>query len=89
VVGWSDPEGARPLIGALLLGYYNGDGRLVYAGRVGTGFTVEELRWVYAKLKPLVAKRIPLAEPPPRNNRFGSPLELAACIGYSRSWWAW
>jgi ATP-dependent DNA ligase len=55
VVGWPDPEGAWPLIGALLLGYYNGDGRLVYAGRVGTGFTVEELRRVYAKLKPLVA----------------------------------
>ena len=31
IVGWSDPEGTRPLLGALLLGYYEPDGRLVYA----------------------------------------------------------
>jgi ATP-dependent DNA ligase len=33
VVGWTDPEGARPWLGALLLAYYDPDGRLVYAGR--------------------------------------------------------
>src|SRR6516225_5947580 len=32
VVGWTDPEGARPWLGALLLAYYDADGRLVYAG---------------------------------------------------------
>jgi bifunctional non-homologous end joining protein LigD len=32
VVGWTDPEGARPWLGALLLAYYDLDGRLVYAG---------------------------------------------------------
>jgi DNA ligase D-like protein (predicted ligase) len=32
VVGWTDPEGARPRLGALLLAYYDPDGRLVYAG---------------------------------------------------------
>ena len=37
VVGWSDPEGLRPYLGALLLGYYTHDGKLTYAGRVGTG----------------------------------------------------
>jgi ATP-dependent DNA ligase len=37
VVGWSDPEGSRPHVGALLLGYYTDDGKLTYAGRVGTG----------------------------------------------------
>ena len=35
VVGWSDPEGTRPHLGALLLGYYTDDGELIYAGRVG------------------------------------------------------
>ena len=34
IVGWSDPEGARPHLGALLLGYYSDDGKLIYAGRV-------------------------------------------------------
>jgi ATP-dependent DNA ligase len=37
VVGWSDPEGSRPYLGALLLGYYTDDSKLIYAGRVGTG----------------------------------------------------
>jgi DNA ligase D-like protein (predicted ligase) len=41
VVGWSDPEGSRPHLGALLLGYYTDDGKLIYAGRVGTGMPVK------------------------------------------------
>lgn len=36
--GYTDPSGARNEFGALLLGYYD-NGKLVYAGRVGTGFT--------------------------------------------------
>ena len=28
VVGWTDPEGSRPYLGALLLGYYTDDGKL-------------------------------------------------------------
>jgi ATP-dependent DNA ligase len=43
VVGWTDPEGSRPWLGALLLAYYNPDGRPVYAGRVGTGIGQAEL----------------------------------------------
>lgn len=36
--GFTDPDGSRAGLGALLLGCYD-DGRLVFAGRVGTGFT--------------------------------------------------
>jgi bifunctional non-homologous end joining protein LigD len=43
VVGWTDPEGARPWLAALLLAYYDPDGRLVYAGRVGAGINRSEL----------------------------------------------
>jgi len=43
VVGWSDPEGSRHRIGALLLGYYTPDGKLIYAGRAGTGMPDAEL----------------------------------------------
>ncbi|GEP61918.1 ATP-dependent DNA ligase [Reyranella soli] len=39
VVGWTDPEGSRSNIGALLLGYYTADGRLHYAGRARTAST--------------------------------------------------
>ncbi len=28
VIGWTDPEGSRPHLGALLLGYYTDDGKL-------------------------------------------------------------
>ena len=37
--GFTDPEGARQGIGALLVGHYDADGRLAFAGKVGTGFT--------------------------------------------------
>ena len=36
--GFSEPEGSRAGLGALLLGAYEG-GKLTYAGKVGTGFT--------------------------------------------------
>ena len=35
VVGWTDPEGRRPYLGALLLAYYDPDAKLVYAGLTG------------------------------------------------------
>lgn len=77
VVGWTDPEGSRSHIGALLLGYYTEDGRLLYAGRAGTGMAEKELGRLAGVLAPLQAKRMPLAEPPPRDSRFGSPLQLS------------
>jgi bifunctional non-homologous end joining protein LigD len=49
VVGWTDPEGSRVALGALLLGYHRGDD-LVYAGKVGTGFTQQVLRDLHAEL---------------------------------------
>ncbi len=36
--GWTDPQGPASGFGALLLGYYDPDGKLAYAGKVGTGF---------------------------------------------------
>jgi bifunctional non-homologous end joining protein LigD len=43
VVGFTRPQGTRLHFGALLLGYYDAQQRLVYCGRVGTGFTAESL----------------------------------------------
>jgi DNA ligase D-like protein (predicted ligase) len=77
VVGWTDPEGARPYIGALLLAYYDRDGRLVYAGRVGSGINQAELELLWRILQPLATDKMPLEVPPPRSNRFGSPLVLS------------
>ena len=77
VVGWSDPEGSRPRIGALLLGYYTPAGELIYAGRVGTGMPDAELERLWARLQPLAIPKMPLSVPPPRGGRFGSPLVLS------------
>ena len=77
IVGWSDPEGTRPHLGALLLGYYTDDGKLIYAGRVGTGMSVKVLADLRRRLDPLSRARSPLNVPPPRTTRFGSPLVLS------------
>ena len=77
VVGWSDPEGSRHRIGSLLLGYYTPQGKLIYAGRAGTGMPVAELERLWRRLQPLVIEKMPLAIPPPRGTRFGSPLVLS------------
>jgi ATP-dependent DNA ligase len=49
----------------------------VYAGRAGTGMPVAELERLWRRLQHLVIEKIPLAEPPPRGTRFGSPLVLS------------
>ena len=50
--GYTEPRGSRIGFGALLLGYYRG-GRLVYAGKVGTGFDRATLRRLRQKLSEL------------------------------------
>jgi ATP dependent DNA ligase C terminal region len=77
VVGWTDPEGSRPYLGALLLAYYDPGGRLVYADRVGTGINTAELERLWRRLQPLATDKMPLDVAPPRTSRFGSPLVLS------------
>ena len=62
---------------ALLLGYYTDDGKLIYAGRVGTGMTIKVLADLRRRLGPLACKTSPLSVPPSRKTRFGSPLVLS------------
>ena len=63
--GYTDPEGARTHIGALLVGYHD-HGKLVYAGKVGTGFTQKLLVELKALLEPLETKASPFLPEPPR-----------------------
>jgi bifunctional non-homologous end joining protein LigD len=76
VIGWTDPEGARPFLSASLLAYYDPDGRLVYAGRVGICINTAELEGLWCRLQPLAVDKMPLDVPPARTSRFGSPLVL-------------
>ncbi len=51
--GWTDPRGSRVGFGALLLGYFEPGGDLVYAGKVGTGFDTRLLRSMHDRLNSL------------------------------------
>ena len=77
VVGWTNPEGERPHLGALLLAYQAEAGRLIYAGRVGAGIAEAELERLWQRLQPLATERMPLDVPPPRTSQFGSPFVLS------------
>jgi len=52
VGGFTDPQGSRVGLGALLVGYFDGDD-LVFAGKVGTGFDHALLRDLRARLDAL------------------------------------
>jgi bifunctional non-homologous end joining protein LigD len=62
VVGFTEPKGARVYFGALQLADMV-DGRLVYAGRVGTGFDDKLLAELKLLLDPIV-RRDPPCDPP-------------------------
>jgi bifunctional non-homologous end joining protein LigD len=66
--GWTDPQGARGLFGALHLGVYE-DGRLVYVAKVGTGFDEATLRRVWERLQPLARPTSPFATGTPTGRR--------------------
>jgi len=59
--GFTSPSGSRGHFGALLLGYYDSDKKLIYAGRVGTGFDERMLATLSVKFKKLVQKESPFA----------------------------
>ena len=65
--GYTDPQRTRQGLGALLVGYHDGDGRLTYAGKVGTGFTTATLLSLHASLSALERDTSPFAVgKPPR-----------------------
>ena len=64
--GWLPGQGSREnRLGALLAGYYDDAGQLRYAGRVGTGFTDQELRRLGGLLAPLARETSPFVDPVP------------------------
>jgi len=57
--GFTPPTGSRSHFGALLLGYHDVDGQLIYAGRVGTGFNDQTLASLHKTLSKLVRAKSP------------------------------
>ena len=83
--GFTDPQGSRTGLGALLLGYYDSDGQLVYAGKVGTGFNQQTLHRLHNELSAMVQDRSPFERgdlPRERGVHWTRP-RLVAQIGFS------
>jgi bifunctional non-homologous end joining protein LigD len=63
VGGFTLPSNGIQGVGALLLGYYR-DGKLIYAGRTGTGFTQKTHKLIRKKLDSLIETTTPFAKLP-------------------------
>jgi bifunctional non-homologous end joining protein LigD len=81
--GYTDPAGSRTDFGALLVGYHD-DGRLRYAGKVGTGYSAPTLRDLGGNLRRLETATSPFvdARPVPRGAHWVRP-ELVAQVGFA------
>jgi bifunctional non-homologous end joining protein LigD len=64
VAGYTRPGGSRHGFGALVLGVYEKPGKLVYAGKVGTGFDEALLTRLSRKFSTLRRSDSPLENPP-------------------------
>jgi bifunctional non-homologous end joining protein LigD len=73
--GYTEGGGWRAgTFGSLLLGYYDDEGKLLYAGHVGTGFNDRALKLLKERLQALRTGERPFAEEPSRAGMsFGRP----------------
>ena len=83
--GWTVEKGAEgTAVGALQVGYHDCDGRLRFAGAVGSGFTHATLNELGKRLAQLKADRSPFADRlPKRHVRWVKP-ELIAEVEFRR-----
>jgi bifunctional non-homologous end joining protein LigD len=80
-MSYTAPAGSRRHFGALLLGAYDDD-KLIYVGRVGTGFSQRSLTELYRKFQPLIRTTPPLADPPRLKDATFLTPRLVAQIAY-------
>ena len=80
--GFTAPRGSRTDLGALLIGHY-ADGRLRYAGKVGTGFTRATLRDLAGRLSSLRRTEPPFADAPRLRDATWVEPRLVAQIGFA------
>jgi bifunctional non-homologous end joining protein LigD len=65
--GYTPPQGSRKYFGALLVGYYE-KGRLLFAGKVGTGFNTKMLGFLHKRFKKEERKDCPFADLPSKQD---------------------
>jgi|SRR5215831_13794672 len=63
IVGYTKPAGSRSYFGAILIAGHR-DGKLLYAGHVGTGFSEAQLAAIRKTFQPLRRERPPVSDPP-------------------------
>ena len=67
VGGYTPPQGARKYFGAILVGYYE-DKKLVFAGKVGTGFTAKSLASLHKQFQAEQRTDCPFVDLPSKQN---------------------
>jgi ATP-dependent DNA ligase len=82
VGGFTDPQGARVGLGALLVGYYDADG-FAFAGKIGTGFDTKLLLDLRKRLDALAVEKAPFTSGKglPRHGHWVRP-EIVVQIGF-------
>jgi bifunctional non-homologous end joining protein LigD len=65
--GYTPPQGSRKYFGAILVGYYDNK-KLVFAGKVGTGFTVKSLSMLHKKFQKEARDDCPFVDLPSKHN---------------------
>jgi bifunctional non-homologous end joining protein LigD len=65
--GYTPPQGARKYFGAILVGYYENK-NLVFAGKVGTGFTAKSLSMLHKKFQKEARDDCPFVDLPSKQN---------------------
>jgi len=81
IAGFTEPEGAREEFGALLLGVHDEAGRLVYTGRVGTGFDRAALQTLGKRLRKLEQRGSPFSADGPRPESRGAHWVKPVLVG--------
>jgi bifunctional non-homologous end joining protein LigD len=69
VGGYTEPRNSRQHLGAILLGYYDDGGNLIYAGHTGGGFSRATLNDMYRRLHALERKSCPFVKQPRTNEQ--------------------
>jgi bifunctional non-homologous end joining protein LigD len=67
VGGYTPPQGARKHFGAILVGYYDNN-KLMFAGKVGTGFTAKSLSMLHKKFQKEARDDCPFVDLPSKQN---------------------
>lgn len=81
--GWTEPTRSRVGLGALLVGYYDDDRRLRFAGKVGTGFTNQLLRQLHEDLMSREVPESPFFDPVPMKMAHWARPELVGEVAFT------